>query len=155
MRLWIVFALLVVTTIASAATDYTSSPTHSVILKARIKTIPIVANVTNFTNPASPSVTRYYKMNGTFVSESICQWYVGGCKNEIAPTVQTVVYHNQTGVVRTMEQCAVARQKDWDVFTWSNYPNVDPSTTGPGKENVLDNIAQGQYSNQYICLHGG
>lgn len=133
----------------SIPTPYISPQQAASILGIKIL-IPITTapTITVINQP-----TNFIKVGDRYVSESICKAYPKECE---AP----IIVQNKTKVAqapankRTAAECVAAREKDWDAFVWSNYPNIDPNANGAEKEALLDRMAEGYYSWQAKCLRG-
>ena len=97
---------------------------------------------------------KFVKVGDHYVSEAICKADPSACP--AAPVNQTQA-QNKTAPPnkRTAAECSAAREKDWGIYCWQNYPNVAcDGVSAADKNMVLDNIAEGYYSNQAICLRG-
>jgi len=138
---------------AAAAEDYSASKTRSNVIKVKVSILR--------KNATSSDASTFIKVDGIYMSLATCKLLHQNqdvCRNATVTTAPSVVIYpkadTSTAIVRTAAQCAWAREKDWQQQVWAQYPNLDPSTTGPGKEQFLDNAATGSLSYQYQCLRG-
>ena len=96
--------------------------------------------------------TKFIKVGDVYISETICKASPEQCVVAPEPVVK-----NKTVVAnkRTAAECSAARQKDWEVFCWQNARTISCDAVAQiDKTMILDNLAQGYYSNQAICLRG-
>ena len=134
--------------LSSCASDY------SVHYPSEYKTA--MANVKkyleNISMPVAQNETKFIKVGDTYVSEAICKASPEQCV--VAP-VQNQTVKAKPADKRTPAQCSAAREKDWEVYCWQNANIIScDKVSDASKTNVLDNLAQGYYSNQAICLRG-
>lgn len=110
----------------------------------------ILKNITPVQN-YSIEETKFIKVGDSFVSEKICNENQKLCEAPAINKTQEKVIVNK----RTAAECVEAREKDWEIYCWQNYPNIACDGVNEVDKNmVLDNLAQGYYSNQAICLRG-
>lgn len=96
------------------------------------------------------SATKFIKVGDKYVSESICQAYPAECVVS-QPTAPPAKVYNP----RTPGECSGAREKDWEVFCWQRAKEIScDAVTDANKDQILDSIAEGYYSNQAVCLRG-
>lgn len=96
--------------------------------------------------------TIFIKVGDHYVSESLCKADPAYCV-EPAKAVTTTPAKNANK--RTPEQCGAAREKDWQVYCWQNAKTIScDAVSNADKTMILNNLAQGYYSNQAICLRG-
>lgn len=96
--------------------------------------------------------TKFIKVGDVYISETICKASPEQCV--VAPAAVQPV-KTKPANKRTPAQCSAAREKDWQVFCWQNAKTISCDAVAPiDKTMILDNLAQGYYSNQAICLRG-
>ena len=117
--------------------------------------LSVLKRVMNVTQPKVQYVeAKMIKVGDhSYVSEEICKANPSAC--------QAALVQNKTQVKtpapnkRTPAECSAARQKDWDAFVYSNYPNVPTEGVNEAeKQALLDRMAEGYYSWQAKCLRG-
>jgi hypothetical protein len=104
--------------------------------------------------PKPASETKFIKVGDIYVSEATCKADPKQC--EVAPPIANITQvKNKTTTKRTAAECSAARQKDWEVYCWQNALIIScVSVNAENKNMVLDNLAEGYYSNQAVCLRG-
>jgi hypothetical protein len=124
------------------STGLIANKTKSVILRFTIK----VGTQTN-------EPTKFIKVNGIYVSESICKLYPLLCVE--IPIYEPSKQPSAPKLVKTEAQCVQAKERDWALYCWQNAKTIScDGVSAVDKAYVLANMAEGYYSNQAMCLRG-
>lgn len=97
-----------------------------------------------------PEEAKMVKVGNQYISEKVCKETPALCeiKNE------TKKPPAQKPIVKTIEQCLDAREKDWQNWCWIN-PKIDcANAPASAKKEILDNLAKSENSHQGRCLRG-
>ena len=97
----------------------------------------------------------FIKVNGVYISSKICKETPSACIDTTPAPPSTIIQPVVVAPVRTAAECAWARQRDFDAWVYSQYPNVSPAGMAEADKNMLlDNMAQGSQSWQARCRRG-
>jgi hypothetical protein len=107
----------------------------------------------NVSMPVAQKETKFIKVGDVYVSEAICKASPEQCV--VAPVKNQTVVAIKPENKRTAAQCGAAREKDWQVYCWQNARIIScDAVAQTDKAMILDNLAEGYYSSQAICLRG-
>jgi hypothetical protein len=95
-------------------TNYAEHPTHSIVITTRIT----IRNPFLTVQPVTNGTSKFYMMNGIYVSEVICKNYVGGCKEDISVATVIDINHKPTG-------CVPITDAEWEAWCWMMYNTPD------------------------------
>jgi hypothetical protein len=120
-------------------------------VKAMANVNEYMKNMTEVATPWLP--TKFIKVGDRYVSESVCKADPAYCVEPVANITKNVTAPVKNK--RTAAECGAAREKDWAVYCWQNAKTIScDAVSSIDKTMILNNLAQGYYSNQAICLRG-